>query len=91
MPARDVWDELEALGRAGNPEPRQIERLARRAGWVFSRMKGDHAIYKKEGFWANLSIPQRRLKRKTALRLLNVIEASLVEEERASDGDEEGD
>jgi predicted RNA binding protein YcfA (HicA-like mRNA interferase family) len=91
MPAWDLWDELQALRRAGSPPPRDIERIARQAGWVFRRMKGDHAIYKKEGFWANLSIPQGHLKRKTALRLLNVIEASLVEEERASDGDQEGD
>ncbi len=80
MPALDLWDELQALRRVGNPQPRDIEKLATQAGWVFSRMKGDHAIYKKEGFWANLPVPQRRLKRKTALRLLNVIEASLVEE-----------
>lgn len=87
MPAKDVWDELEALGRAGNPQPRQIERLAGRAGWVYHHTTGGHAIYVKEGFWANLSIPQHRLKRKTALRLLKLIESSLYEEERQSHDD----
>ena len=90
MPARDVWAELQALRRVGNPQPRDVVRLARLAGWRYDRTKGDHDIYIKEGFWANLSIPQRGLKRKTALRLLNLIEASLVQEEGSNDDNEEG-
>ena len=88
MPARDFWAELQALRRAGTPQPRDVERLAKRAGWRYDRTKGDHVIYIKEGFWANLSIPQRGLRRKTALRLLNLIEASLLEEEDNDDNEE---
>ncbi len=82
MPAKDVWDQLEALRRrAHNLKPREIESLARRAGWVYHHTTGGHAIYTKEGFPFNLSIKLHGLGGKLALRLLNVIESSLYEEE----------
>jgi len=57
-----------------------MQRLAEQAGWVLHNTEGSHAIYIKEGFWANLSIPQGKLKPGLALRLLGIVESSLYEE-----------
>ena len=73
--------ELEALKRRiHNATPRDIERVARRAGWIHDRTTGGHAIYIKDGFPFNLSIPLHDLKGWTAKRLLNLIESSLYSE-----------
>lgn len=75
-------EQLERLRRRPhNLRPRDIEKMAEMAGWVYHHGTGGHAIYVKEGFWANLSIPQHKLKGKTALRLLSLIEASVYEGE----------
>lgn len=77
----DPLAELEALKRRiHNVSPSDVERVARRAGWIYDRTTGGHAIYIKEGFPFNLSIPQHSLKGWTAKRLLNLIESSLYEE-----------
>jgi len=82
MAPRDVWDQLQALRRRPhNLRPRDIMRVAEAAGWVHQRTTGSHAIYTKEGFPPNLSIKLHDLGGKLALRLLNLIEASLLMEE----------
>jgi predicted RNA binding protein YcfA (HicA-like mRNA interferase family) len=82
MARKDVWQELQALRRRPyNLKARDIERLARKAGWVYHHTTGSHAIYVKEGFPSNLPIKQHDLGGKLALRLLSVIESSLYEEE----------
>ncbi len=82
MPGKDVLQELEALRQhLHNLKPRDIDRVAKMAGWALDRSTGGHAIYTKEGFWANLSVPQHGLKGWTAKQLLNVIESSVYEEE----------
>jgi len=93
MPRRDIWHELEALRRrAFNLSPRELEAAARRAGWFLHHIEGGHAIYVKEGYPFNLSIPLHKLKGKTALRVIKAIEASLMEgKEEQEDGKERGD
>lgn len=82
MGGKDVRNEIEALRRRRhNLRPRDIEKVAERAGWVYDRMEGSHAIYVKDGFWANLPIPQRKIRGNLAPRLLAIIEASIYEEE----------
>jgi predicted RNA binding protein YcfA (HicA-like mRNA interferase family) len=82
MARKSVREELEALRRkAHNLKPSDIERLARRAGWVYDRTKGSHATYIKEGFPRILTIKLDDLGGKLALRLLSIIESSLYEEE----------
>jgi predicted RNA binding protein YcfA (HicA-like mRNA interferase family) len=92
MPAKDVWQKLQALRRrAHNLKPRDIERVAEEAGWVYHHTTGGHAIYIKEGFPPNLSIKLHNLGGKLALRLLDLIESSLYEEEKGvSHDDQEG-
>ena len=86
MARKDVRQQLEALKQhPQNLAPQDIERVAKKAGWVHDRTTGGHSIYTKEGFWANLSIPQHSLKGWTAKRLLNVIESSLYEEEEENE------
>lgn len=90
MAGKDVWEQLEALRRRPhNLKPRDIERLAEEAGWVYHHTTGGHAIYVKEGFPFNLSIKLHRLGGKLALRLLNLIESSLYEEEGKDERQEE--
>jgi predicted RNA binding protein YcfA (HicA-like mRNA interferase family) len=82
MGGKDVPEQIKALRRRRhNLRPRDIERVAEAAGWVYDRTEGSHAIYIKEGFWANLPIPQRKIKGNLGLRLLNLVEASMEEEE----------
>jgi len=78
MPRRDVRDEIAALRRRRhNITPRELEAVARRAGWVLHNTEGGHATYVKEGYPFNLSIPLHDLNGWTALRILKSIEASL--------------
>jgi predicted RNA binding protein YcfA (HicA-like mRNA interferase family) len=92
MPAKNVWEELEALRRrVHNVKPWEIENLAKKAGWVWQNTTGSHATYVKEGFPSVLTIKLHRLGGDLARSLLRIIESSLYEEERASDGDQEGD
>ncbi len=80
---RDVRRKIARLRkRRHNLRDRDIEGVAVEAGWVYDRTT-KHIIYVKEGFPPNLAIPQGKLKGKTALRLLSLIEASLYEEEGA--------
>jgi predicted RNA binding protein YcfA (HicA-like mRNA interferase family) len=82
MGRKDVSKQIEALRRRRhNLRPRDVESIAEAAGWVYDRTEGSHAIYIKEGFWANLPIPQSKIKGNLGLRLLNLIEASIYEEE----------
>ena len=92
MARKDVWQQLRALRRrAHNLKPRDIERVAEKAGFVYHHTTGGHAIYIKEGSPPNLSIKLHHLGGKLALRLLNLIESSLYEEEeRESHDDQEG-
>jgi hypothetical protein len=86
MARKDVWQRLRSLRRgANNLESRDIERVAEAAGFIYHHTGKGHVIYIKEGFPPNLSIPQGRLKGKTALRLLSLIESSLYREEEDSD------
>jgi hypothetical protein len=81
----DVLRSIEELReRRHNLRDRDIERVAREAGWEYDRTTR-HIIYVKEGFWANLSIPRGKVKGSTALRLLSLIEASVYEEEASSE------
>jgi len=67
--------------RRHNLRPADIETLATNAGWTHRHTKGSHKIYSKQGFWANLSVPQHRtLSGRLALGLLRIIEASLDED-----------
>jgi len=82
MPARAVRDELEALRRrANNVKPREIVRLAERAGWVWQNTEGSHATYVKEGFPSVLTIKLHNLRGDLVRSLLRRIESSLYEEE----------
>jgi predicted RNA binding protein YcfA (HicA-like mRNA interferase family) len=84
---RDVLREIEALRRRRhNLKPREIEDVALAAGWSYDRTAGSHTIYVKEGFWANLSVPQGKVKGNLAMKLLNIIEASVIEEREDEDG-----
>ena len=84
---RDVLRQIEALRRRRhNLKPREVEQVAVAAGWSYDRTVGSHAIYVKEGFWANLSIPQGKLKGNLATKLLNIIEASVLHEQEEEDG-----
>jgi len=75
---QDVPARLAALRRrAGNLKPRELEAIAVAVGFKYEHTSGSHAIYSKSGYWANISIPLHDLKRRTALRVLSVIEASL--------------
>jgi hypothetical protein len=89
MARKGVWQVLRALRRgANNLESRDIERVAEAAGFIYHHTGKGHVIYIKKGFPPNLSIPQGRLKGKTALRLLSLIESSLYrEKEEGSDDD----
>ena len=82
MSGKDVRKKIQALRRRHhNVKPAEIEDLAMDAGWVFDR-RGKHAIYVREGFPWPLPIPQhKKLKGKLVLRLLNIIESSLYQEE----------
>lgn len=78
MRGKDVRSRIQALRqRRYNLTFRDLEEVAEDAGWCFDRNHGNHAIYTKQGFLGNLSIPRRKLKGKTALRILAVIESSL--------------
>ncbi len=90
MDVQAALREVESLKQQlHNLRQKDLDRVARMAGFDLDRISGGHAIYTKEGFWANLSVPQhRRLKGWTARRLLNLIEASLYEEEQ--NGSDEG-
>ena len=82
MRGKDVWARIQALRqRRYNLTFRDLEEVAKDAGWRFDRNHGNHAIYTKQGFLGNLSIPRRNLKGKTALRILAFIESSLPLEE----------
>jgi predicted RNA binding protein YcfA (HicA-like mRNA interferase family) len=82
MLAKDVRDELEALRRrVHNVKPREIIRLAERAGWVWRNTEGSHATYVKEGFPSPLTIKLHDLGGDLVRSLLRRIESSLYEEE----------
>jgi len=82
MGRKSIWEQLEAARRkAYNLRPSDIERLARRAGWVYARTTGSHATYIKEGFPSILTIKLHGLGGELALSLLRIIESSLYEEE----------
>ena len=83
MDDKDVQKQIQDVRkRRYNVGHQEIERLAVDAGWVFDRWGKGHAIYIKQGFPMNLSIPQhKKLKGRTALRLLSIIESSLYHEE----------
>lgn len=82
MARKNIREELEAARRkAYNLKPSDIERLARRAGWVYARTTGSHATYIKEGFPPILTIKLNDLGGGLALSLLRMIESSLYEEE----------
>lgn len=90
MARKDVRQQLEALRRrAHNLRPSEIEGLAKKAGWVYHHTTGSHAIYVKEGFPPNLSIKLHHLGGKLALRLLNLIGSSLLDEEEEDERQEE--
>lgn len=77
----DVLERIAALRRRRhNLKAREIEAVASAAGWVHDRTEGSHAIFVKEGFGPNLPIP-RKIKGNLALRLLGMIEASIVQEQ----------
>jgi predicted RNA binding protein YcfA (HicA-like mRNA interferase family) len=83
---KDVLRQIEVLRRRRhNLKPRDVEQVAVRAGWTHDRTVGSHAIYIKEGFWANLSIPQGQIKGNLATKLLNIIEASVLQEREDED------
>ena len=82
MRGKDVWSSIQALRqRRHNLTFRDLEEVAEDAGWCLDRNQGNHAIYTKQGFLGNLSIPRRKLKGNTALRILAFIESSLELEE----------
>ena len=82
MPAKDVRDELEAFRRrVHNVKPREIIRLAERAGWVRQNTTGSHATYVKEGFPRVMTIKLHDLGGDLVRSLLRLIESSLYEEE----------
>jgi len=82
MPARnEVLREVEQLKRRShNLEPREIEAVARRAGYDHDRTKGAHATYVKAGH-PNLVIKLHDLGGDLARRLLNQIASSLHDDE----------
>ena len=84
MPGRsELLREIDQLkGRCHNLEPRDIEAVARRAGYEYDRTKGSHATYVKAGH-PNLIIKLHDLGGDLARRLLNQIASSL------EDNDEE--
>jgi predicted RNA binding protein YcfA (HicA-like mRNA interferase family) len=70
--------EIRALRlRAGNLKPKDLQSIAEAAGFVYQHTSGSHAIYSKDGYWANLAIPLHSLKKKTALRILNLIDGAV--------------
>ena len=77
---KELIQRVEGLRRRRhNLAPRELEQLARDCGWTHARTRGSHAIYVKEGFRGNLAIPRHaKVRGNLALRLLNVIEASLL-------------
>jgi len=82
MGGKDVRKQIESLRRRRhNLTPRDIEKIAEDAGWVYDRTQGSHVIYVKENFWANLPIPQRKIRGNLVPRLLALIEESICEEE----------
>lgn len=78
--SEDVLRRIEDLRRRRhNIASRELERLALDASWTYARTRGSHAIYVKEGVWANLAIPRHTTVRgNLALKLLNLIEASVL-------------
>jgi predicted RNA binding protein YcfA (HicA-like mRNA interferase family) len=70
--------------RLHNVTPRELERIAEEAGWVYSRTRGSHDIFVKGGFWANLAIPRTKVTGNVARKLLDLIEQSLAEDEEAA-------
>ncbi len=85
---RDVLEEIEALRRRKhNLKPRELENVAKAAGWVYDRTTGGHIIYVKEGVRGPLPIPHHSgtVKGFLALRLLNQIEDSITKEEVEDD------
>jgi len=83
MSGKDVRKQIQDVRKQRyNVGHQEVERLAVDAGWVFDRWGKGHAIYIKQGFPMNLSIPQhKKLKGRTVLRLLSLIESSLYHEE----------
>ena len=77
---KDARRELDELAqRPDNIRPREMEKVARDAGWTHRRTTGGHAIYKKEGAPRPLPIPQHpgALKGKLAKKLIERIRESL--------------
>ena len=77
---KDVRRELDELDqRLSAVRHREIEKVARDAGWTHRRTTGGHAIYKKEGAPRLLSIPQHPvpLKKGLAKKLIQRIRESL--------------
>lgn len=66
--------------RCHNLEPRDIEAVARRAGYEYDRTKGSHATYIKARH-PNLIIKLHDLGGDLARRLLNQIASSLEDDE----------
>lgn len=84
-----MWQELEALRRRiHNVKPWEIERLAKKAGWVWQNTTGSHATYVKNGFPPVLTIKLHDLGGDLARSLLRIIEASLYEEGVSHDDQE---
>ena len=84
---RDVLEEIDALRRRRhNLKHRELESVAKAAGWMYDRTTGSHVIYAKAGVREPLSIPRHStLKGFLALRLLNQIEDSIIAEEGGHD------
>lgn len=48
------------MGRLAGISAREVQRVAEREGWTFTRQRGSHLIFEKEGTRQRLVIPNKR-------------------------------
>ena len=56
------------MGRLGGVSGRDMMRVAERMGWEFSRVRGDHYVFRHPDSTLNLSIPNHRELREGSAR-----------------------